>query len=125
MNLMLTEYTGLLNHIMLIKCRIQLIFQLLMQLISSLKGTSIVIPTLEKTSDGTYRYHGVNEMPTDDWDALICMYTEREIDFFQSENNILDLISDITELQKWLVSENYISKDGVIKGKMVDNLNLV
>ncbi|SUC17986.1 Uncharacterised protein [Proteus mirabilis] len=64
-------------------------------------------------------------MPTDDWDALICMYTEREIDFFQSENNILDLISDITELQKWLVSENYISKDGVIKGKMVDNLNLV
>ncbi|SUC17987.1 Uncharacterised protein [Proteus mirabilis] len=46
--LMLTEYTGLLNHIMLIKCRIQLIFQLLMQLISSLKGTSIVIPTWKK-----------------------------------------------------------------------------
>ncbi|MEY0665559.1 hypothetical protein AB7281_23350 [Providencia rettgeri] len=80
---------------------------------------------LEKTDNGTYKYYGVTEMPTDDWDALVYIYTQREIDFFQNENNILDLISDIIELQKWLVSENYLSKDGVIKGKMIDNLNLV
>ncbi|WP_317418826.1 MULTISPECIES: hypothetical protein [unclassified Morganella (in: enterobacteria)] len=80
---------------------------------------------ITKSDDGSYEYHGITEMPTDDWDAFVCMYTEREIHFFQNKENILNLISDLTELQKWLISEEYITEHGVIKGKMIDNLKLV
>ncbi|MGA4658799.1 hypothetical protein ACK6ST_18115 [Proteus terrae] len=76
------------------------------------------------TENNSYQYTENAEEPIDDWDEILFDLNKMEMEFFKKEENIINLISDLTELQKWLTHEGYITEHGVIKGKMVEAYRL-